>query len=332
MKLLSILAAFAAFAAFAAAARAAPLAAAPLEVEAKIPLGDVRGRIDHLAVDLNRQRLYVAELGNDTVGVIDLPGRRVLQTLTGLKEPQGIGYEPSTDTVIVANARDGSVRLFHGSDLTPVGQIELGDDADNVRIEDSTHQVWVGYADGALAIIDPGARRRIADIPLHAHPESFRLDGAGPQIYVNVPDAHEIAVVDRTARKQIASWKTGNLAANFPLALDDADRILTVFRHPARLAEFRKQDGALLQATETCGDSDDLFVDARRHRVYVICGEGFVEVFGRDAGRYRSMGRLATSSGARTALFVPELDRLFVAARATGAAPAAVWVIRPTER
>jgi len=114
--------------------------------------------------------------------------------------------------------------------------------------------------------------------------------------------------------------------------LDDADRILTVFRHPARLAEFRKQDGALLQATETCGDSDDLFVDARRHRVYVICGEGFVEVFGRDAGRYRSMGRLATSSGARTALFVPELDRLFVAARATGAAPAAVWVIRPTER
>src|SRR5581483_9378112 len=72
---------------------------APLSIETRIPLGDVRGRIDHLAVDLRRQRLYVAELGNNTVGVIDLKQAKILRTLGGLQEPQGIGYESSTDTV-----------------------------------------------------------------------------------------------------------------------------------------------------------------------------------------------------------------------------------------
>jgi hypothetical protein len=48
----------------------------PLQLEAKIPLGDVRGRIDHMAIDLSRQRLFVAELGNDSVGIVDLRSRR----------------------------------------------------------------------------------------------------------------------------------------------------------------------------------------------------------------------------------------------------------------
>src|SRR5664279_2834351 len=83
-----------------------------LQLETKIPLGDVQGRIDHMAVDLKRQRLFVAELGNDTVGVVDLANRKLLQTITGLKEPQGVGYDPLTDILYVANAGDGSVRLL----------------------------------------------------------------------------------------------------------------------------------------------------------------------------------------------------------------------------
>src|SRR5438132_2246504 len=88
-----------------------------LVLEQKIPLGKVSGRIDHLAVDLDRQRLFVAELGNNSVGVVDLKERRVIANIAGLKEPQGVGYVPSTDTLYVANAGDGSVRLFQGPDL-----------------------------------------------------------------------------------------------------------------------------------------------------------------------------------------------------------------------
>src|SRR4051794_3517134 len=110
------------------AAAAAETAArpAPLVLEGKIALGTVSGRIDHLAVDLRRRRLFVAELGNDSVGVVDLAAGRVLRTIDGFKEPQGTGYEPSTDTIYVANAGDGSVRLLRGEDFTPLDRIELG--------------------------------------------------------------------------------------------------------------------------------------------------------------------------------------------------------------
>src|ERR1700743_3764911 len=93
----------------------------PLQLEAKIPLGDVRGRIDHMAVDLKRQRLFIAELGNDSVGVVDLANHALIRTIPGLSEPQGVGYEPSTDTLYVANARDGSVRLLEGTEYKTTG-------------------------------------------------------------------------------------------------------------------------------------------------------------------------------------------------------------------
>jgi DNA-binding beta-propeller fold protein YncE len=313
-----------------AAGAASARAAAPLAVESKISLGNVRGRIDHLAVDVNRQRLYVAELGNDTVGVVDLRERQLIRALTGLKEPQGIGYVASTDTLYVANSSDGSVRLFQGTDLRAAERIDLGDDADNVRVEGAAPQVIVGYGDGALAILDPISRTRIADIRLKAHPESFRIETTGAHIYVNVPRAHEIAVVDQGARRQTGSWPTGELSANFPLALDESHhRVLAVFRHPAMLAAFQAQDGKRVAVVQTCGDSDDLFVDAKRNLVYVICGEGYVEVFAPRSDSYASLGRIATLAGARTGLFIPEIDRLIVAARATGSESAAVWVLRP---
>lgn len=161
-----------------------------LELEAKVSLGDIRGRIDHLAIDVKRQRLYVAELGNDSVGFVDLKERKTLRTLTGLKEPQGIGYVPSTDTLYVANAGDGSVQIFQGSDLTPAGQITLGADADNIRVDDAAHRLFVGYGSGSIAVIDTTTRQKVADIPLTGHPESFQLDPSGSHIFVNVPDTH----------------------------------------------------------------------------------------------------------------------------------------------
>jgi YVTN family beta-propeller protein len=304
--------------------------AAPLVLEAKIPLGTVRGRIDHLAFDATRQYLYVAELGNDSVGVVDLKLNKVVRTLTGLHEPQGIGYVKSTDTLYVANAADGTVRLFWGADLAPVGEIELGQDADNVRVDDAAHRVYVGYGSGALGVIDTVTRTKVADIPLKAHPESFQLERAGPRIFINVPDAREIAVVDRAANRVVANWTTDSLRANFPLALDGASRhVFAVFRDPARVGVFAEEDGGLVTSIETCGDSDDVFFDSKRRRLYVTCGEGFVDVFAEEAGAYRRMGHVGSSAGARTSLFVADLDRLLLAVRATATAPASIWVFRP---
>jgi DNA-binding beta-propeller fold protein YncE len=303
---------------------------APLVLEAKVPLGEVRGRIDHLAVDVARRRLFIAELGNDTVGVVDLAHHTVLRALTGLHEPQGVGYEPATDTLYVANAADGAVQLFQGAALSPAGRIDLGEDADNIRIDPSTHRVIVGYGNGALAVIDPVSRKRVGDIKLKGHPESFQITADGTEGIVNVPDAHEIAAVNFAQRRQTASWPTEGLRANFPMTLDQAaGRMHVVFRHPATLAAFDAQSGKKLYSIEACGDSDDVFFDSKRSRAYVSCGEGFIEVIADQDNHYAQETKITTASGARTSLFVPELDRFFLAVRANGQEPAAVWIYKP---
>jgi len=304
---------------------------APLELEYKIELGAVSGRIDHLAIDVKHQRLYVAELGNDSVGVVDLKSHKLLRTLQGLKEPQGIGYVPSTDTLYIANAGDGSLQVFQGADLTPMGKIALGRDADNVRADDANHRLYVGYGEGALAVIDTDTRRKIADIALKGHPESFQLDPSDARVFVNVPNSDEVAVVDRGTNQQVASWPMKQLTSNFPLVLDDIHkRVIVVFRHPSMLGIFRPDDGRLIAKSATCGDADDAFLDSSRDRIYVTCGEGVIDVFEPQGNGYLRVARIPTSSGARTGLFVPSLDRLFLAARSTLLSPAAVWVLRPT--
>jgi DNA-binding beta-propeller fold protein YncE len=304
--------------------------ASGLQLEAKIPLGSVRGRIDHLAIDLARRRLFIAELGNNSVAVVDLQRRQVTQTLTGLAEPQGVGYLPSSDTLYVASAGDGTVRLFEGASLKPGFSIPLGEDADNVRVDDAAHRVFVGYGSGALAVIDAMSRAKTATITLHGHPESFRLEEKGERIFVNVPDARQIAVLDRLKNRQLSSWPTEELRANFAMALDEpGKRVFAVFRHPAKIAAFNTATGAMSATLATCGDADDVYVDAKRDRLYVICGEGVVDVIGARPGDYRSLARIPTAAGARTGLFAPELDRLFVAVRASVTQPAAIWVFRP---
>ncbi len=303
----------------------------PLVLEATILLPHTGGRIDHMAVDLRRGRLFVAELGNGTLDVIDIAGRRVVQRVSGFKDPQGVGYSPAADVISVASAGDGSVRLFRGEDLSPTGVIELGDDADNVRVDSRSGQVFVGYGKGGLAVVDPVSRSVVSRTKLPAHPEGFELDPAGHRAYVNVPDAHEIAVVDLEAGRQTATWQVPGLRASYPMALDENQGLLaTAFWDPARLVLLDAASGAVKASSEICGDADDVFFDAKRRRIYVSCGEGLVDVLQGDAAGYHPLAHIPTHSGARTSLFVPELDRLFVAARAgLLGSDAALLVFRP---
>lgn len=306
-------------------------AAEPLVLEARIALPDVRGRIDHMAVDVARRRLFVAELGNDTLDAVDLAAGRQWRRIDGLAEPQGVGYAPAADLVAVAGAADGRVRFFHGNDLRPVGAVALGSDADDIRTDPRTGNLVVGYGNGGLAVIDPRTRSKIADIRLAAHPEAFAIEPATGRSFVNVPDTKEIAIVDLTAGKQVGHRTVPGLGANFPIALDPADGVLAVvFRRPPTLSLIDAKSGAVTQRLDTCGDADDVYFDARRRWIYVSCGSGSVDVFAADGPSYRQIARIPTAAGARTSLFVPALDRLYVAARAgLLGSNAAILVLRP---
>jgi hypothetical protein len=331
-NLLSFLPSFAVAAAAALATSVGPSGAsaqtAPLVLDGRIPLDGVKGRIDHMAVDLDRRRLIVAELGNNTVDVLDLNAGQSVRRLTGVDEPQGVAYLPGPDLIAAASARDGTVHLFRAGDFAQAAVVRLGDDADNLRL-DGTDLV-AGYGKGALAWIDPATGAERFEVPLPGHPESFRLHPRDSRVFVNVPDAGEITVVDRASRKRIDGWKT-DAGANFPMAIDEAgSQVAVVYRNPARLVLFDTKSSKAIANMPTCGDSDDVFFDPKRPRIMVSCGQGFVEVFERNDNGLKSLGRLTTSEGARTSLFVTELDRLFVAARATASSPAEIRIYRPS--
>src|SRR5262249_23919932 len=192
-----------------------------LILESRIQLGDIRGRLDHMAVDLRRQRLFVAELENDSVGVVDFGTREIVHVITGLKRPQGLAYVPSADTLFVANGGDGSLRMFEGRQYRALEPIVIGDDADNLRFDPERNVIYVAYGEGALAMVDVTSRRKVGEVAFTAHPESFQLDRQSNRIYVNVPKEQTIAVVDRASGRHLANWQTGN-ASNFPLALNIA--------------------------------------------------------------------------------------------------------------
>jgi hypothetical protein len=302
----------------------------PLVLERTIALHDVRGRIDHMAVDLPRKRLLVAELGNDSVDVIDLAAGVVAHRIAGLREPQGVGYAESADVILIANAKDGSVRLFNAKDFSSAGSVALGDDADNVRIDPRNGLAVVGYGGGGLAIIDPRAHAKIADVRLPAHPEGFQIDPQTGRAYVNIPGALQIAVVDLDARRVVANWPMRDASANFPMALDPSQSLLaSVFRSPPSLLLLDEGTGAVRQRLPACSDADDVFFDTSRARIYVSCGAGELAVFHHDSS-WQSLETVRTASGARTSLLVPQLDRLYVAERAgLVGSEAAIRVYRP---
>ncbi len=299
----------------------------PLRLAGTVPLPNVQGRIDHMSIDITGQRLFVAALGNNTLEVIDIAKAKLLHTISGLREPQGITYVPSSNRLYVANRADGSLRIFDAGSYQVIKNISYNDDADNVRYDPREDRIWVGYGNGALGTINQDGLK-LADIKLDAHPESFQLEMNGPRIFVNLPQSRKIAVIDRKTQKAVAAWTTGGPQANFPMALDEANhRLFVVCRNPARLVVLDLSTGKVITSLAAVGDCDDAFYDSARRRIYAIGGDGAISVFQQqDADHYSETAKISTRKGARTGFFSPELGRLFVAARAAGNNPAEIRI------
>ncbi|HVY89013.1 MAG TPA: YncE family protein [Hyphomonadaceae bacterium] len=329
--LLSVAAAVAGFAASAGCA-SADKGPKSLVLEHAITLPKVKGRIDHLAINPEKTRLAVAELGNGSVDVLDIETGAVAHRITGLREPQGLAFSQDGSLLIVAEGGAGDVQVFDAKTFETVAKIPLGEDADNVRIDPRNGHAIVGYASGALGVVDLAARKVVQRIALPAHPEGFQIDPTTGRAFVNLPDAHTIVAVDLDTGTAGDHWSMPANLWNFPMALDPSGKgAAVVFRMAAGLVVFDRDTGAEIGSQPTCGDVDDIFYDPTRSRLYVACGEGAVDVFDIQNGAPRFRARTPTKPGARTALFVPSLDRLFVAARATDGNPdAAILVLVPT--
>jgi DNA-binding beta-propeller fold protein YncE len=287
----------------------------PISLVRSISLPGVEGRIDHFAWDASTGRLFMAALGNNTVEVLDLKAGTHSRSLSGFREPQGIAAIPDAKLVAVANGQGEGLQLVNADDLRMGAVIRLGDDADNVRYDASARHIYVGYGSGAIASVDPSNAKALGEAKLPGHPESFQLERSGPRIFVNVPSAGIVAVIDRTAMKVVATWPVTGARSNYPMALDESDhRLFIGCRSPAKVLVYDTVAGKRIGEFEIVGDTDDLFYDAARKRLYVSGGEGFIDVFQIGAASQATrIAHVATAAGARTSLFITDLSQLALA-------------------
>jgi len=298
-----------------------------LVLESKIVLPGVSGRIDHIAYDSLNQLAFVAALGNNTVEVVNLNKGKVVHTISGLHEPQGIVYIQSLKKIVVANGDSGDCIFFDATTFAPVGTLHLKSDADNVRYDVAAGLLYVGYGRGAIAVIDPAGMKLVSSIALDGHPESFQLAKKQDRIYINVPDANEIEVAQLSTNRIIAKWKNINASSNFPMALDEnGNRLFVGCRNRPLLRVINGQTGKDIFDATCSGDADDVFYDVRQELVLVSGGEGFIDVYRASGNELVHVNHIPTSIGARTSLLLASEKKFLLAVPKHSGVPAALWV------
>jgi DNA-binding beta-propeller fold protein YncE len=304
--------------------------AVPLKLKQTIPLSGVEGRIDHFAFDPAGERLFVCGLGNNTIEVLDLRKGERVHSITGLGAPQGVAFVPELDRVFVANYKGGICRIYDGKSFQTVGELNFEDDADNVRYDEATKKIYIGFGSGGIVVVNAPDGKQAGSIKLSAHPEAFQLEKNGSRIFVNVPNSRHVAVIDREKGEVITKWGTDLALANFPMALDEANhRLFVGCRVPAKLLVLDTESGNVVAKIGISGDPDDVFYDNRRHRIYAICGSGKIDVIEQaDPNTYNASTKVSTAGGARTGLFISERDTLVVAVPHRGSQQAEIRCYR----
>lgn len=301
---------------------AAPGLSEPLRQVMSIPLPDVSGRIDHLAVDLDGKRVFLAALERNTVEVVNIASGSVAQTITGFQKPQGLLYLANMHRLYVASGKDGTVKSFDGASLKPSGLAVVSLGADALGYDPKANEIYVGSGGsdagkerGDLTVFDAKTLRQKAALTADAHAGGSIPDGSRRRMFALVPDKSEILVVDRPTHVVTATWKIPNIQKNVAIALDQkTHRLFLGVRTPPSIVILNSDTGEKVAEVPTVATLDGLSFDAATRRIYTTGGEGFLDVTQQvDADHYRQIARIATGPVARTSLFVPEWRRLFVA-------------------
>jgi DNA-binding beta-propeller fold protein YncE len=297
--------------------------APPVREVQEIPLPGVQGRLDHFTIDAKRKRVIFSGLGNNTVQIVDVFAGRMIHQIDGLAEPQGTLYLAEWDKLFVANSANGRVTVYDGTKFSLIDTIDFGEgsDPDNLRYDAVAKRIYLGYGDGAIAVIDPATNKRLpTEYKFEGHPEGFQLETKGPRIFVNVADAKSIQVINRQTGKMLTWALPNGHAANFPMVLDEANRRVFIgTRKPSRLTVLDMDSGKVVASLPTAADMDDMFFDADRKRIYVAGGEGYLSVVQQvDADHYTDMGKFPTALGTRTGVWYAKRDRLYIAAPPSG--------------
>ena len=310
----------------------------PISFSRTILLPGVTGRFDHLTIDSAGSRLFIAAPGNHSIEVVDLKTDKIQQSITGLGKPHGLAWVAATGSLYVADGALGELRVYKGTPFALAGKLKLSDDADDMVFDDATHLLFVGHggSDGLnpakIAVVDTARFSLLANLSVATHPEALDIDSHSGRAFANIADSNEVAVIGTATKTISARWKLTKAADNVALAFDGEHQLLYLAcRTPGTLVALDAATGKEVASLPTARGADDLFYDSALRRVYVISGAGEVDAYQVDESKsLHPLGVLHTASGAKTALFVPAQNLLYVGVPGAGSNAAEIRVYSTT--
>jgi hypothetical protein len=319
-----------------------------------IPLPGVTGRLDHMGVDLEKKRLFVAASGNNTLEVVDLTGGKVVKSLAGFKDTQDAVFLGDDFNKLYVSSLDGHVRVFQGETFWLVQDFKIEPDPNRLFYDPTAKLIYFGYggenagfdAYGRLGILQPkpgaGYDQLVADMiaptARPGHLAQIAMDDNGILLACD-SRADLIYQFDTRKRELIKSWPAkGDGAAD--MAIDPIrHRLFVGTRIPPEMTVYDSASGKEVQSLPAPETMDGVHYDANLKRVYVTGGRwygtpeaspGWLYVYQqKDPDHYDLISKIETRPGSGTSLLVPKFNRLYVASQAIDEQEAAILVFEP---
>jgi YVTN family beta-propeller protein len=313
----------------------AAAADAPLRLVGRTDVPGFEGDFDHFAADVKGNRLFLAGEEKGTLEVFDLKTGKHVRTVEGLEEPHAILYMPDQNRLIVTNSGDGMTKVLDAKTLAVTGTIKLTPGADVLSYDPSTREAWIvtGGKNAAkklpevtVAMVDPATGRQKGEVKFDTDfTEAIAFEQKGTRAFINVAGKHYVAVVDKKTHKVIATWPVKEGQNNAPIGLDEANkRLFLVTRKPFKFVVLDTDSGKTVATLDAPQRTNELVVDRANHRIY-LTGDDYISVIEQQgADGYREIARVPSDKGAKTAILVPELNRLYVAVAGKGETKAGV--------
>ena len=313
----------------------------PLKLIQQIPLPNVKGRIDHMDVDVRGKRLFVAGLENGTLEVVDLKAGKWARSVPGLKAPQGVAYVSALNKVFVANENDDTLKVFRGDTLDLLSTIRLDLGANRVTYDPHSKKLYVGYGGasakkdyGEVGVIDAENDKHIGDVRLGVRPAEILMDKSGQTLFIFDSIGGKIQVVDARRSQILSAWPVSGQRPGDGALDETTHRLFIGTRTPPAMIVMDSTSGKEIANLLTVEGMDGVYFDASHKRVYVSGGRGLdvgsVFVYQQhDADHYTQIGRIPTRPGAGTSFWSSELNRYYVAAPANDKEEAAILVFEP---
>jgi len=302
---------------------------------------NVKGRIDHMDVDVKGSRLFVAGLENGSLEVVDLQAGKWLKSIPGFKKTQGVAYVSSLNKVFVASGDDGMLRVFRADTLDLLDAIKLDLGPNRVTYDPHRKLLYVGYGGkdagkdyGEVGIIDANTDKHVGDVKVEAHPAELLLDESGNTLFVFVSAASKVQVVDTKKREVVSTWPVSSQRNGDGAFDENTHRLFIGTRTPPRMIVMDSQTGKEIANFPTVEGMDGVYFDPRLKRIYISGGRdfdvGYIFAYQqKDADHYETIGKIPTKPGADTSFWSPELNRYYVAAPAEENEGAAILVFEP---